>query len=210
MGFMGRTVAPARLMIYCKRRARMTKRMNARQGANDGVTVPRAERVPGRLRASLQTRLPSVLGNLDILRAIVKAVILVVGVVFSCAFSPNAIAHGARGSDLHFSGVGAIQHHAEPRTLSGSIQGASVYIEAAAWQGGAAADSEAGNSAASQRDLSCCCVGGAHCASGSSAIAPAHIAFLLLVWKASRSPSITRIGAGLPPTPADPPPRDFI
>lgn len=141
---------------------------------------------------------------------IMKVIALVFVFVISLALAPHAMAHGTADTSFRLSGESALRSHPAHAMVSPSNQGVTAYMESAAWKPVEAGGSEPGEPSPRHCDHGCCCGGSAHCASCSGAIIAVEVPSQLFLPKAQRSFSTTRTAAGIPPTPADPPPRAVI
>lgn len=146
----------------------------------------------------------------DRLRHILKAVILLLGIVVSFAFGSDALAHtsrdlGARipriaanGSDVEFLNPHAVDRHAES------------FLEAARSKSIEALGSDRGESLPGPCDYGCCCGPGAHGASCTGAMVDGMSFSQPFFVKERRVRTVSSAAAGMRPIPADPPPRLLV
>lgn len=138
---------------------------------------------------------------------VVKAIVVAIALMVSFALAPDALAHGSADTSVRYTGASAIQPHPAPVTVSAVDKEATAYLQSTGWKEGGSDASDAPDPSPGRCHDGCCCKMVTSCASCCGAVISPEIRVFFFLPIAELSFPADRTTPGLPPIPADPPPR---
>jgi hypothetical protein len=141
---------------------------------------------------------------------LMNAAMLLMVLMVSFAFAPDAMAHGSDHASSVISAVAPALGDSVHPAVAASETVAAAYVQSASWQSAGADQSCPNDPNDGRADHIGCCGGIVSCASGGGAAIPSEEPLPVSALKAALACSMTPVSVGTATIPDDPPPRISI